>query len=188
MQTNQSVWDIIGPVARINDKKMQGIETSVVKGATILAKVVDKMAKLETEIGNDRFSKLIDECNDVLALLGHASNQINLARKDLLRPVINRDYDYLCNHRIPYTKFLFGDDISKSAKEIENLSKLSNRLTFNQRPYRGDPIRRRMGGFSRFRGGFGRGATGGYQIEASTSSFGSEPKNFPRRGARPLNH
>lgn len=143
VQTYPSVWDIIGPVARINDKKMQGIETSVVKGATILAKLVDKMEKLETEIGNDRFSKLIDECNDVLALLGHANNQINLARKDLLRPVINRDYNYLCNHRIPYTKFWFGDDISKSAKEIEDSSKLSYRLTYNQRPYRGGPIRRR---------------------------------------------
>ncbi|KAH3844456.1 hypothetical protein DPMN_086714 [Dreissena polymorpha] len=92
------------------------METSVIKGATILVKVVDTTAKLKAEIGNDIFSKLIDECNDVWALQGHSNNRINLARKDRLKPVINRDYNNLCNHRIPYTNFLFGDDISKSAK------------------------------------------------------------------------
>ena len=185
VQTNQSVWDIIGPVARINDKKMQCIETSVIKGATILAKVVDKMAKMEDSIENEGFSALIDECNDVLALLGHSNKQINLARKDFLKPAINRDYSYLCNHRIPFTRLLFGDDVSKSAKEIEDTSKLSNRLTFSQRPFRGGPMRRRMGRSSRFRGGYGRGSRGAYYAEASTSSFGMGPKNFPRRGARP---
>ena len=91
------------------------------------------MAKMEGELKNDNFSKLIDDCNDALALMGHANKQINLTRKDFLRPELNREYSHLCNHNRPYTQYLFGDDVSKSAREIEDCSKISNRM-FQNRP------------------------------------------------------
>lgn len=188
VQTNPLIWDAINPPARTTDKKMQNIETSVVKASTILSKVVDKMAKMETELGNESFGKLIDECNDVLALLGQTNKQINLARKDFIRPELNRDYSHLCNHNRPFTKLLFGDDVSKTAKEIEDCSKISNRM-FSNKMGRGGPMRRRFGRFSRFRGGYGRGTRGRGQSssysEPGTSNMGAMAKNFPRRGARP---
>jgi len=186
-QTNQMIWEAMSPVARSSDKKMQNIETSVVKSATILTKVVEKMAKMEGELKNDNFSKLIDDCNDALALMGHANKQINLTRKDFLRPELKREYSHLCNHNRPYTKYLFGDDVSKSAREIEDCSKISNRMFQNRPgPFRGT-LHRRPNRFPRFRGGYGRGFRGRgslYDIP-STSTGGSTSKNFPRRGSRP---
>ena len=37
------------------------------------------MAKMENDLKNDEFGKLIDECNDALALLGHSNKHINLS-------------------------------------------------------------------------------------------------------------
>ena len=127
VKTNQLIWDGISPNARLNDKKMQNIETSVVKAATIVVKVVNQMAKIEKDQDNT-FGKLIDDTNDVLALLGHSNKQINTVRKDLLKPELKDEYVHLCNHNRPFTKSLFGDDISKSAKEIEDCAKISSKM------------------------------------------------------------
>lgn len=40
VKKNSLIWDSLSAVARSNDKKMQNIETSVVKSATKIAKVV----------------------------------------------------------------------------------------------------------------------------------------------------
>jgi hypothetical protein len=61
---------------------MQNIETSVVKSANKLTKVVNQMAKLETKVESDVFGGFNDECNDILALLEQANKQINFTRKD----------------------------------------------------------------------------------------------------------
>ena len=48
---------------------MQGTETSIFKAA----KIVNKLAIIETEQASDTFGPLIDNCNDVLALMAHAN-------------------------------------------------------------------------------------------------------------------
>ena len=49
-----------------------------------------------------------------------------------LRPELNQEYSNLCNRNRPFTKYLFGDDVSRSAKEIEDCSKISNRMFQNR--------------------------------------------------------
>ena len=53
-------------------------------------------------------------------------------------------------------KVLFGDDVSKSAKEIEDCPEISNKI-FDRHFYPGGPIRSIMDRGFRFRGGYGRG-------------------------------
>ncbi|KAH3695034.1 hypothetical protein DPMN_082482 [Dreissena polymorpha] len=72
---NLLVWDIVSPVARSRDKKLQTLETSIVKSASVLVKTVDKAAKMESQAkqsGSD-IGPLIDGCYDALALRGHAN-------------------------------------------------------------------------------------------------------------------
>lgn len=47
VKLNQLVWDIVSPVVRSRDKKMQTIETTVINAACILAKIVDRAAIME---------------------------------------------------------------------------------------------------------------------------------------------
>ncbi|XP_053373549.1 uncharacterized protein LOC128546615 [Mercenaria mercenaria] len=153
---NQLIWDAVSPNARTSDRKLQHIEESIVKSGTILVKAVNQLAQIESEHSDVQLGTVIDQCNDVLALLGHANKQVNLTRKDFLRPEMSKEYTHLCSQSRPFTKFLFGDDVSKSAKELEDCSKISNRM-FDRRPFRGGPTRRLMNRGFRFRGGYGRG-------------------------------
>ena len=57
---------------------MQAIEKSVVKAAVLLCKTVNNLAKTEKEKNTDEFDNVIDECNDVLALLGHTNRLTSL--------------------------------------------------------------------------------------------------------------
>lgn len=183
VKLNQMIWDAISPMARTRDKKMQNIETSVIKSAVILTKVVNKLAGIEKE-RNDKFGTIIDECNDSLALLGHANRQINLTRKDFLRPELNAEYSHLCNHSRPVTSYLFGDDVSKSARELEDSAKITNKMFTSGRPYRGGFMRRRAGRVPRygFRGGRGRASRGRGQFYFDTQTS-AESKNFTPRGS-----
>jgi len=128
---------------------MQAIEKSVVKAAVLLCKTVNNLAKTEKEKNTDEFDNVIDECNDVLALLGHTNRQINLARRDFIRSELNSEYTHLCAHTQPYTTFLFGDDVSKTAKDIEDCSKIANHIHYGRGSSRG------RGRFNRGRGRFG---------------------------------
>ena len=178
VKTNHLIWDAISHGARTNDKKLQNIETSVVKAATILVKSVNKMAVLEQE--NEKYGELIENCNDVLAILGHSNRQINLMRRDLMKPEIKTEYAHLCTHSLPFTHELFGDDVSKTAKEIEDCAKISNKIHrggLRGRPNFRIPYRGSLRGRSSFYRGSGRGMIRGGQ---STSSY--DPKNYSRRG------
>lgn len=151
VKTNQLVWDLLSARAQTNDRKLQTVQKAIVKASTMLVKVVDDMAKADNNNNNEH----IDTCNDVLAILGHANKKVNLTRRDLMRPEMQNDYAHLCSHSVEFTSFLFGDDVSKTAKQIEDCSKISYKI--------GRGGRRGSGYFyGRGRGGRrGRGARGG---------------------------
>lgn len=64
---------------------------------------------------------------------------------------------HLCAQSVPYTSYLFGDDVSKAAKDIEDTRKIGSRLG----GYRGRPF---------YRGGRGRGFRRGFSgvVEVAT--------------------
>ena len=72
-----------------------------------------------------------------------------MLRRDLLKPELRNEYNHLCTHSLPYTNQLFGDDVSKTAKEIEECSKMGYKLQYGSG--------RGAYGFFRPRGGRGRG-------------------------------
>ena len=178
VKTNQLVWDILSPETRSSDKKLQNVEHSLVKGATIIAKVVNRLAIMEKNEKNADFDELIDLCNDSLALMGHANYQLNMTRRDLIKPDMRHGYTHLCASSVPFTKWLFGDNVSKTAKEIEDCSKIAYKMQYSNRGYsargRGYQYPTRGRGRGRFRArGRGYGGRGG------------QSKNFRRETVNP---
>jgi len=163
---------------------MQAIEKLVVKAAVLLCKTVNNLAKTEKEKNTDEFDNVIDECNDVLALIGHTKRQINLARRDFIRSELNSECTHLCAHTQPYATFLFGDDVSKTAKDIEDCSKIANRIHYGRGSSRGrERFSRSRGRFGRSRGtrgrGIGRGTHNNYEVASTSHQSGA--KNYLRR-------
>lgn len=181
VKLNQLVWDIVSPAARSRDKKLQSIETSIVKSASILAKVVDKAAKVENKAQQSgcELGYFIDGCNDALALLGHANRQVNMARRDFLKPELRNEYAHLCTHSLPFTNQLFGDDLSKTAKEIEECSRIGYKLLHGRGSYRGRPPYMHRG---RGRGYSFGAASGRGRGTARPGEYNTGPKKPQRRG------
>ena len=72
-----------------------------------------------------------EECEDLkklgleaMSLLTHASYEINMQRRLLLRPDIGKEYSALCSSQLPFTDFLFGDDLQKHLKDIGDQNKI----------------------------------------------------------------
>lgn len=183
VRTNRLVWDQMSNFTQQNDKKLQTIEKTIIKAATIMTKTVNDMAKDEANINR----QYIENCNDSLALLGHCNRQVNLLRKDLIKPDLRWDYVHLCAHSVPYTENLFGDDVSKSAKEIETCNKLGRNIGRGHGGRGGWPPRGGGGGYRHVRGRGGRGAGSRGRGAGRGSSAGADrnsggSKNLRRGG------
>lgn len=181
VKLDKLIWDVVSPQGRNNDKKMQAIEKSIVKAGVCLTKTMEGIAKLETDCKNSDknidMSSILDGCNDALALLGQANLQVNMTRRDFLKPDLRDEYKHLCNHSLPFTDCLFGDDVSKTAREIEECNKMGTRMQFAY------PVRARRGRFLlRNRYPVGR-RPFGQSLGRGIGSNMASSKNFHRRGA-----
>lgn len=188
-KVNKLVWDLIPAHSRSTDLKMQNISTSLVKAGCVLVKTMGKLASLEDSLKEKNLeeeinlSQIMDSLNDVLGLSGQANYQANMMRRDLLRPELKKEYSHLCNHSQPVTKWLFGDDVSKTAKEIEEFAKIGQRMS-GQHHMRGG-YRSRPGFRGRYRPYPLPGRGRGYGMPTQTQAYSRQnmdSKNLPRRG------
>jgi len=76
-----------------------------------------------------------------MSLLTHASYEINMQRRLLLRPDIGKEYSALCSSQLPFTDFLFGDDLQKHLKDIGDQNKIGAKITSNYKGHRSSPGR-----------------------------------------------
>ena len=114
VKTNQLIWDIISPQVQSVERKMQIIQRAIVKASTVLVNTVNTMA------ATDENSNAIDGCNDALSILGHTNRKVNITRRELMKPKMCSEYVHVCAQSVECTSFIFGDDVQKSAKEIED--------------------------------------------------------------------
>ena len=122
VETNQEIWDLISAKARTRDVKLKNIGTAVVTAATVLAKVVNSLTLVENE--SVMCEDVMSKSTTALALLGHTNRQICLTRREFLKPELRLKYAKLCNQSVPYTGYLFGDNVTRKAQEIKD--KLGN--------------------------------------------------------------
>ncbi|MPC85682.1 hypothetical protein E2C01_080466 [Portunus trituberculatus] len=70
------------------------------------------------------------ECNaQILEALKNANYHNNLGRRFIIKSEINPRYNHLCSEKVSMKRFLFGDDVSQSAKTIEDSAKLKNKFS-----------------------------------------------------------
>ena len=61
-----------------------------------------------------------------------AKKELNLKRRDFIRPYLNKQYDALCNPSTSISTYLFGDDLNNEVEELSKSNKLSNKVTSMQ--------------------------------------------------------
>ncbi len=66
-------------------------------------------------------------------LLLAANRKVNMRRRDLIRPDLNKQFSSLCNPSIAISAYLFGDDLNKEVEELTKSNKLSGKVTTKHR-------------------------------------------------------
>ena len=77
----------------------------------------------------EEIKKAISQNGDAVALLGHASHELSLFRRSSITPSLEQGYLRLCSDKVPVTKFLFGDNLADSMKEVQETNKLCSRIS-----------------------------------------------------------
>ncbi len=104
------IWDNIQSSTRSRDLKIQRVEKPLVKGIIALTQTLPTPNMSNVQ-------------QDSLALLCHALHELNLLRKEFMKPDINPKYVHLCKDSNPVTQWLFGDDLSKKVKDMKEEQK-----------------------------------------------------------------
>ncbi|MPC51571.1 hypothetical protein E2C01_045420 [Portunus trituberculatus] len=78
--------------------------------------VLDKVAQ---DKNLSEVAREVGVLNGALALMGNANYKNNLVRHFTMKHKINHKYAHFCSSKVPVTCFLFDDDVSQSAKQIE---------------------------------------------------------------------
>ena len=138
-RVNPGIWQRLREPTKNRDIQFYKIQQALTKGILPVVRITDKL----------RQAKSINalECQDLkklgleaLSLLTHASYE-NLQGRLLLRPDIGKEYSALCSSQLPFTDFLFGDDLQKHLKDIGDQNKIGAKITPNYKGERSFPRR-----------------------------------------------
>ncbi|CAG2238894.1 unnamed protein product [Mytilus edulis] len=107
---------------------VQTDQSVVVKTATVMAKVINKLDLMLEKKECTEHSNMLDDCMDSLALMVHANRLVCLMRRTLMKYDIIGEYGHLLNATVPYDKNLFGGDVVKTVDDIGKCSRKSNKI------------------------------------------------------------
>lgn len=129
-KVNTVIWNLLSPEMHSADSKMQSIQDGVLKATTVLVKLLN--------MASDRLSR--DELmmgTDAIGLLGHTNKLINNRRKSMHKRELNQEYHHLCSQSRGYTDMLYGDDVGRDVKELQDINRLGYKMRGSSMNVRG---------------------------------------------------
>ena len=125
-KVNPPIWDNLKTSTKSRDLKLQRIQSSLSRGLVALMRTLDS-------------SQISEEQQDALALLSNTNFELNCLRKHLIRPDLNSRFTHLCKPSTPVGKFLFGDDLPKQVKDLQEQQKATAGVMKGQAKTRQSP-------------------------------------------------
>lgn len=135
VECNPQILGALKPDARKADSRLKEVSADIISASSLITKSLLVLDKVAQDSGDPVVAQEVAKVNGALALLGTANHKTNLARRFVMRREINQKYTHLCSDRVPITRFLFGDDVSQSAKQIEETEKLKNKISAKRTPF-----------------------------------------------------
>ena len=125
-RVNLPIWNNLSERARTLDLKFQKGQKSLIKGTTAVVQVVNDLISKP-----DMPSKgqLVNQLMDGVLLMANSNTQLNLRRREALKPELHTSYRYLCAPSNPITTELFGDDLPKAVKDITDTNRITSKLS-----------------------------------------------------------
>ena len=123
---NKQIWQQLRQETRNTDSAFQKPQSLLISGLYVV------LQRCNSSSGEQK-----NALTHTAVLLLSANRDLNLKRRDLSRPDLNKQYPSLCNPSTTMSTFLFGDDLNKEVEELTKSNKLRNKVTPKQRmePY-----------------------------------------------------
>ncbi|CAB4043109.1 Hypothetical predicted protein, partial [Paramuricea clavata] len=134
VRVNQLIWDNLQPNTRSQDLRFQKVQTALIKGMAAIVRATDTALAHVTTLPAGK--EIVESMTDAIALCAHANSELNIRRKELIKPDLHEDYKHLCSASVPSSSQLFGDDLSKQVKDLTEVNKVGRKMTrHNNKPY-----------------------------------------------------
>jgi len=138
-KVNQEIWARLQRFTRNRDLAMQKIQSYMAKAMIPMLKAMQEMREViksgrgntsRTTLPTAQWLTMTSESFRVMAL---GFVKITNQRKEMIRPDLSENYRQLCSDQNKVTSFLFGDDLGKKIKEIEDSERVGNRVSQQSR-------------------------------------------------------
>ncbi|KAJ8022303.1 hypothetical protein HOLleu_37159 [Holothuria leucospilota] len=108
-KVNPLIWENIPAKTKSKDLRLQKLQRPLVKGIVAVARCFPDNPTVEQQ--------------EALALLAQTNTEINMYRRELIKPDLNSRFHPLCKADVRVTKYLFGDDLGKVVKDMAEQQK-----------------------------------------------------------------
>ena len=121
-RVNLAIWNNLSERARTSD--LQKVQKSLIKGSTAVVQVVNDLISKPDMPSK---SQIVNQLMDGVLLMANAN--IELRRREALKPEFHTRYRYLCAPSNPITSELFGDGLPKAVKDITDTNRIISKLS-----------------------------------------------------------
>lgn len=137
-KVDELIWNRLRPNTRSFDSRVQTVQSMLIKGVIEITKMLNSMLEMKTKTNVDKTSssdegnveastkidKLIDKGMSAIEMLSHANYELNMRRRECIKPDLNEDYQTsLFSSSVPVNSFLFGGDTSKRLEDIDKTNR-----------------------------------------------------------------
>ena len=130
-KVNPEIWSKLKANTRSKDIKMQKCQTKIVKGLVPMAQLLDNLFEQRKQTGQStQLDHNIQLALDSFQITSQASRELSLRRREQIRPDLNFQYRQLCSPQTEITTNLFGDDLPKTVKDINETNRVGQRVTY----------------------------------------------------------
>ena len=138
---NQEIWSRISNNGQRQDLKLVAIQKFLVAVGAALTKPVQLLMDARQSRGNELLHRPGDENNnstlnvvltlqiDALVLLGRTNYELSLRRREMMKPILNKESASLCSYQTSVTNLLFRDELQSQLNAIHASNRISQTAT-----------------------------------------------------------
>jgi hypothetical protein len=132
-KVNPEIWDRMTSTAQGRDLALQKLQANMTKAVITQAKLMEIIIKGMEDKSTIDPNLCWDLASDGFQLMAYTFSEMSQRRRDFIRPEVGGQYRRLCGSHNPVTNHLFGDELNKQIKEINEAARIGNKVSSSQR-------------------------------------------------------
>ena len=117
----------VSKITADNESKLYNIQNNVTRASMAVVKMLKDILEAENKSQLLSPKELVTTGLETLTLLGYASKELTVERKNNIKYSLDYQIRHLCDKDRPTTKYLLGDDLSKGARDAREVAKLAHK-------------------------------------------------------------